>query len=204
MSSLQRVRPIKTELIRLRRRRSLALKVKEVLSERLVVLTSELLARVNEAKALRKRALDSMLALGMRHQYLRALFGASLDYLTSFGGLRVEVEAYTENLLGVKVPVRVLRIREPEIYDALGLSDHKQELEQFLVILSDLLRAESSIRKIAEEIKKTKRKVNALEYIVIPNLTKTIKAISMKFDEKEREEKARLKRIKKLMESRKK
>jgi V/A-type H+-transporting ATPase subunit D len=204
MSSLIRVRPIKTELIKLRRRIRLAYKVKDVLSERLTVLTNELLARINEAKILRKKLYDSLLSCGYKYAVVKSLHAQGINSVVEAGGVSLETDIYTENIMGVKVPITKLFIKDSSFLAKLGLSDYADELSRLLEYLSELSRAESSIRALHNEIKKTKRKVNALDYIIIPQLKSTIKAISMKFDEKEREEKTRLKRVKTILERRRK
>jgi len=61
---------------------------------------------------------------------------------------------------------------------------------------------QSSLELLGREINRTKRIVNALEYLIIPSLQTTIKYLYMKFEERDREEKSRLKRVKVLLEQR--
>lgn len=204
MSSLIRVRPIKTELIKLRRRRQLAYKVKDVLSERLIVLTNELLARTNEAKILRRKLYESLISCGYKFMIIRSMHGQGVNSIIETGGVRIRADTYTENIIGVKVPVIKLFIEDSTPLNKLGLSDYTDEISKLLEYISELSRAESSIRALYNEIRRTKRKVNALDYIIIPQLNATIKAITLKFDEKEREEKTRLKRVKSLLERKRK
>ena len=58
---------------------------------------------------------------------------------------------------------------------------------------------EKSAQMLAEEIEKTRRRVNALEYVQIPTLQETIKSISMKLEENERGNTSRLMKIKDMM-----
>lgn len=203
MISSSRVRPIKTELIRLKKRRQLAIKVKNVLSERLVVLTNELLTRSNEAKIIRRKLYEVLLHTYVKYNFMKSLYGAGIDSVILARIINSKCEFYTENIIGVKVNVVKLHLDGADFLSRIGLSDMKEQLNLLLEYLSELVRIENSIKTLLTEIKKTKRKVNALEYFIIPNLNSTIKAISMKFDEKEREEKTRLKKVKKMLEQRK-
>lgn len=62
-----------------------------------------------------------------------------------------------------------------------------------------LAQVEKTTQLLAEEIEKTRRRVNALEYVQIPTLQETIKSITMKLDENERSNLARLMKIKDMM-----
>ena len=65
--------------------------------------------------------------------------------------------------------------------------------------LYDLAAEEKAIRLMAGEIERTRRRVNALEYVMIPNLAETIRYISMKLDEQERSTLSRLMKIKEIV-----
>lgn len=72
-------------------------------------------------------------------------------------------------------------------------------LQEVLPLMLKLAQAEKTIQLLAEEIEKTRRRVNALEYVQIPTLQETIKSIKMKLDENERSNLARLMKIKDMM-----
>ena len=78
--------------------------------------------------------------------------------------------------------------------------DHTAQLsEEALKSIVELAELQRSFDLLASEINRTKRITNALEYIVIPALQATISYLNMKFEERDREEKARLKRVKVLV-----
>jgi len=68
-----------------------------------------------------------------------------------------------------------------------------------MVKLIKLAQLEKTIRMVGEEIERTRRRVNALEHILIPNLLETIKYIEMKLSERERESLVRLMKIKEII-----
>jgi V/A-type H+-transporting ATPase subunit D len=82
------------------------------------------------------------------------------------------------------------------------LDDASKKMEFALSKIIKLAEIEETVRKLALEVEKTKRRVNALEYIVMPRLTATVKYIRMRLDEMERESFIRLKKIKAVLDAR--
>jgi V/A-type H+-transporting ATPase subunit D len=123
----------------------------------------------------------------------------------------IDLDFTTKNIMGVSVPIMkidnlVRRINERG-YGFLStnakLDDAAKNFEESLSVIVRLAEVEESVRRIAQEVEKTKRRVNALEYIVIPRLKATIKHIEMRMEEIERESFMRLKKIKASLEARK-
>ena len=120
------------------------------------------------------------------------------------------IDFETDNIMGVKIPkMNVEQIKqeiEPSysfIETCSKLDDAQQEFKDLLKKLIDLADLEGSIKSLAVEIEKTKRRVNVLENNLIPKLKSTIKYIEMQLEEREREDFFRRKRIKALMEAKK-
>ena len=82
------------------------------------------------------------------------------------------------------------------------VDDAGKKMELALSKIIKLAEIEETVRKLALEVEKTKRRVNALEYIVIPRLSATVKYIRMRLDEMERESFIRLKKIKAVLDAR--
>lgn len=203
MSSLTRVRPTKIELIRLRRRLVLARKVHRILRERLTILVNEFLIRVREAYRLRLRVNELVYRVYGRAVSLSALYGDDVyRYYSSTLIKSTKVVSGVENIMGVKtrsVVVKDLESVKPLYH---GLDSFRDEARMLFNTIIELGRAEQALMALGSEIERTKRKVNALKYIVIPRLESTINYLRMKFEEREREEKARLKRVKAVLEKR--
>jgi len=116
----------------------------------------------------------------------------------------------TDNVMGVKIPKMNKENIKQEIEPSYSfietcskLDDAQQEFKQLLDKLIELADHEGSIKSLAVEIEKTKRRVNVLENNLIPKLKSTIKYIEMQLEEREREDFFRRKRIKALMEAKK-
>jgi len=198
LSSLLRVRPTKIELIRLRRRLQLARKVHRILRERLTILVNEFLLRSREAYSLRLEASRKLLEFYKRASILYSVYGEKLfQYYSSVIREGSRAIVGEENIAGVKTPT--VRLVEPKtIEDKLypELESLKKESLEILGTLIELGCIEEALRALGVNILRTKRKVNALEYMLIPQIINTIRYLRMKFEEREREEKARLKRVK--------
>ncbi len=207
MPRLVKVRPTKIELIKLRRRLTLSKRIQKIVRDRLSILTMEFLAIARKIVAARQGLIDGSasgfaslsLAAGV-HGYIaleKELAAAERD---------VGITTGSRNVAGVRMPafqlvesgrtVQTIDMVETTSYVDQAARDWEETLRQ-IVRLAELQR---SLDVMGTEINRTKRIVNALEYMVIPELKATIKFLSMKFEERDREEKSRLKRVKVLLQ----
>jgi V/A-type H+-transporting ATPase subunit D len=120
----------------------------------------------------------------------------------------VALEVSSKSVMGVDVPVLDAIYKTSNKGDALsyGYAFTSGDLDRSLLALSDLLpdllrlaQQEKSAQMLASEIEKTRRRVNALEYIIIPNDQDTVRFITMKLDENERGNLTRLMKVKDMM-----
>ncbi|MDR7415041.1 MAG: V-type ATP synthase subunit D [Armatimonadota bacterium] len=122
----------------------------------------------------------------------------------------VLVDIEIRNIWGIKVPeVRVQRIRRSFLERGLSPTavsmrtlESTEAFERVLDAILEVASTELRLRKIGEEIKKTTRRVNALEQVVIPRIRAEIRYINDVLEQRAREDVFRLKRIKKKLESR--
>ncbi|MBE9591982.1 MAG: V-type ATP synthase subunit D [Proteobacteria bacterium] len=210
---LQNVKPTRMELLKLRRRVKLADKGHRLLKEKRDALISEFMVVIKEYKNARKSVEENL--KGAFHNLLMAevLLGSrDLEQISGITLRDIGLDFMTKNIMGVSVPIMkvdnlVRRINERG-YGFLStnakLDDAAKSFEESILLIVKLAEVEESVRRIAEEVEKTKRRVNALEYIVIPRLKATIKHIEMRMEEIERESFLRLKKIKASLEARKK
>ena len=120
----------------------------------------------------------------------------------------VSLEIGHKNIMGVLTPALSFRLRNTDsagVY-SYGLSFTTADLDiavkSFADVLPVMLRlaeVEKACQLMADEIEKTRRRVNALEYMVIPEIQETIKFISMKLDENERSNHVRLMKVKDML-----
>ena len=120
----------------------------------------------------------------------------------------VELDMTFQNVMSVNVPVYQFKTKSDdagEIYPY-GFATTSGELDDAVDALSgifqDMLRLaqiEKTSQLLAEEIEKTRRRVNALEYVKIPQMQEAIKYISMKLDENERSSTIRLMKVKDML-----
>lgn len=117
----------------------------------------------------------------------------------------VELNIYEKNIMSVLVPKMDFRIKEADVSSDIQYSylhssselDHSIErVEGVLPKLLELSEIEKTCQLMADEIEKTRRRVNALEYRMIPQLQETIRYIQMKLEENERSSIVRMMKVK--------
>jgi len=118
----------------------------------------------------------------------------------------VSVDVGAQNLMGVEVPVFEFHVEGSDDICPYGYVATSGELDSSIEALSDVLphlleltQIEKSVSLLAKEIEKTRRTVNALEHVRIPDLQQTVKYIRMKLDENERGNMVRLMKVKDTM-----
>ena len=206
MAKLISVRPTKIELVRLKRRLSLATRVQKIVKDRLSILTIEFLQSARETV----KAKENLVELYSKaYQALSVATGyhglISLEKELAASQKETTVSSGFLNIAGVKmISLEVNEteeaIRGYDYIDTSPLLDHAARLfEESLKASIELAEKQTCMNLLGAEINRAKRITNALEYLIIPSLQFTIKFLNMKFEERDREEKSRLKRVKVIL-----
>ncbi len=206
MPELIKVRPTKIELVKLKRRLSLAKRVQKIVKDRLSILTMEFLQTARDTVEAKRRSLDEFSklykALSIAAGY-HGYMALEKELLATEADPRIA--AGSRNVAGVRIPSLELvgngrKMRRYNLTDTSSWLDRAAQLsEESLRAIAELAELQRSFELVAAEINRTTRISNALEYIVIPSFQVTINYLNMKFEERDREEKARLKRVKVLV-----
>lgn len=121
----------------------------------------------------------------------------------------VEAEVSTKSVMSVEVPSIKIKERKTQDMFPYSFSSVTAELDDGIVTLNgvvakmvELAEVEKTCNMLADEIEKNRRRVNALEYVMIPELEETIKYISMKLEEQERSNVVRLMKVKDMIQNR--
>jgi V/A-type H+-transporting ATPase subunit D len=206
---LKVVRPTKIELIKLRRRLSLASRIQRIIKDRVLILILEFLQIARQTVEIKSqllaefsRAYKALSIAAGYHGYIaleKELIATERD---------LGIAAGSRNVAGVRIPAFELKeaqgvIRGYSLVDTSSWLDQTAQLsEKCLETIVELAELQKGLELLGREISRTKRILNALEYLIIPSLQATIKYLYMKFEERDREEKSRLKRVKVLLERR--
>jgi V/A-type H+-transporting ATPase subunit D len=200
-------RPTKIELIKLRRRLALATRIQKIVKDRVSILILEFLQIARQTVEAKRRLVDEF-AESYRTLSITAGYHGyiALEKELAASERDLGIAAGMRNVGGVRIPAFELKEAEPgvrgySLVDTSSWLDRTAELSQKnLETIVELAELQRSLELLGREINRTKRILNALEYLIIPALAVTIKYLYMKFEERDREEKSRLKRVKVLLE----
>ena len=201
------VKPTRPEYLRLKQQKKLAQKGHKLLKDKRDGLIREFLSVVKEAIELRQK-LDTELPEALR-RYRLAQSQAGADKLANIARsseASVSISSESENIMGVGIANLESNIKgEAFSYGVLGTPyDLDASLIKFKEIMPDLIRLaelEYAARKLAEEIEKTRRRVNSLEHIIIPETDENMDYINTKLEEEARQEKSLLLKVKELIDT---
>ncbi len=208
--SSENVSPTRINLIQTKKTLSLAESGREVLERKRDILLRELRNSIYEAERTREELLA---ALAKAYQSLREANMAKGSETVASVALGSSAEANYlfdyKSIMGVAVPSVEFQ-GESDVKPDYGFANTSVELDksfkQFynvLELIADLARAEGTTFQIANDVRRTQRRVNALNYVLIPRYRKTAKWIEQVLEEKDREEFVRTKIIKRVIKERK-
>ncbi|RKY67659.1 MAG: V-type ATP synthase subunit D [Candidatus Latescibacterota bacterium] len=193
------------ELLRLKKRLDLARRGHKLLKDKQDELMRQLLSLIETLKGLRTKVEKEL--LDVYQSFLTARLWTDeqmLEEALSFPSKVVQLQVEERRIMNLRVPVLKPKLKG-EIY-CYGFAHTPGELDACLKKLDSVLEnmvklseAEKTLQLLADEIEKTRRRVNALEYILIPNLQQTIKYIEMRLEEIDLETLTRLMRVKEII-----
>lgn len=204
-----RVNPTRMELNRLKKRLKMAQRGHKLLKDKRDELIRQFLILVRKNKELREHIEEELSAAFAKFLLARAVMPAeNLEEALMYPTKKLSLEISKQNIMSVFAPKfswveeESGRGEDSSIYPY-GFVDTSAELDISIETLSGILprlmelaEVEKAVQLLAEEIEKTRRRVNALEYVLIPKLVDTSKYITMKLEENERGALTRLMKIK--------
>ncbi len=197
------------ELTRLKRKLATTTRGHKLLKDKRDELMRQFLDLVRENKALREKVEAGIAAANKNFVLARAGMADEVLNVAMMAPMQeVYLETSHRNVMSVDIPVFEYKTRTSDannIYSygyAFTSSDLDDAVKSLADILPDMLRlaeCEKSCQLMAAEIEKTRRRVNALEHVMIPETQENIKYITMKLDESERSTQIRLMKVKDML-----
>ncbi len=198
------IKPTRSELLKLKKQIRLAKSGYNLLKKKRDGLILEFFEILKKAKTLREELVNEYKIALEKMNIARALEG---DLKVKSIAMAIkdipDIKLMTKNIMGVRVPKiesseikKAFMQRGYGIYNSSAIDEATSAYERVVEKIIIAAEVETSMRKLLNEIEKTKRRVNALEFIIIPNLEKIKSFIQFRLEEMERDNIFRLKRIK--------
>lgn len=211
MAGALRVNPTRMELTRLKRRLKTAVRGHKLLKDKRDEMMRRFVLMIRENQRLRLSVEQKLgLALGEFALCRGAMESSMVEQALLYPARTADIEVGISNIMSVKAPTFTIDERAlSETRLSYGLVQTSAQLDAAIAQLADALpelialaQAEKTCDMLADEIEKTRRRVNALEYVMIPQLEETIRMIAMKLEENERGTTTRLMKVKDIMAKR--
>ncbi|MEN2974538.1 MAG: V-type ATP synthase subunit D [Candidatus Caldarchaeales archaeon] len=201
--------PTKLELIKIRRSLAVARNVHRILEDKRDVLINKLNEMIERAEQARVRLYQPLREafISLSKAYM-SLGISTVDSIAAMVPETIEADIHLKTILGIRIPSLEAKLAEPQLIYGfkdtdVNLDDASKRFRDLISSICEAAEIENTIFRLAEELKKTQRLLNALEHIVIPRYEEAIKFISMTIEEREREEFVKLKHVKNVLELRK-
>ena len=209
--ALSQVNPTRMELTRLKRRLTTARRGHKLLKDKRDEMVRRFILLIRENRNLRVSVEAELTrALGKFALARAVMEPEALEEAVLYPARTVKLALGSRNIMSVNVPV--LTVDEGSMSSTVlpyGLASTSAQLDGAIASMAELLpklvrlaEIEKTCNLLADEIEKTRRRVNALEYVMIPGLAQNIRRISMKLEENERGALTRLMKVKEMIAAR--
>lgn len=207
--AVMNVNPTRMQLSKLKKQLNTALRGHKLLKDKRDELMRQFLDLIRETKVLREKV-EEGLDDANRHfvQAAAVMDSKALDAALLAPKQEVYLTAEAKNVMSVNIPRFSSSSRTDDegdifpygfAFTSFELDDAVERVNSLVPDLITLAQNEKSLQLMASEIEKTRRRVNALEHVMIPRYQDTIKYISMKLEENDRSSRARLMKVKDMM-----
>ena len=206
MAVMSDIKPTRMELKKTKARLKTATRGHKLLKDKRDELMRNFLLIVRENKALRQKVEKGLAeAMACMANASRLMSPEILEQSLLCPKQGVEVDIQLKNIMSVNIPEYGFRTRTDAAEDiypygyAMTSGELDESIDRLSEVFRDMLelaRAEKSMQLMAAEIERTRRRVNALEYVMIPQMQDTIRYITMKLEENERSTTTRLMKVK--------
>lgn len=203
------VNPTRMELTRLKGKLKTSIRGHKLLKDKRDELMKQFLDVVREVRQLRSEVEQELMKVHGSFTVASALMsGAAMEQALMYPKQSVELDMTFQNIMSVNVPTYHFKTRTDDSGDIFpyGFANTSGELDSAVEALGQVFQSmlklaqiEKTAQLLAEEIEKTRRRVNALEYVMIPETQEAIRYISMKLDENDRSTTTRLMKVKDML-----
>jgi V/A-type H+-transporting ATPase subunit D len=210
--AILRVNPTRMELTGLKKRLKTAQRGHKLLKDKQDELMKKFIELVKKNKELRENVEKELTQAFKDFLIARAVMSSEvLEEAIMYPTQRISLELETKNIMSVNSPIfKLIKENNEEATSTMypyGFASTSGELDSAIFSLQgvvekliELAQVEKTCQLMANEIEKTRRRVNALEYVMIPQLIETVKYITMKLDENERGNRVRLMKVKDMVQ----
>jgi len=192
MANKLNINPTRQELLKLKTRLKTAIHGHKLLKDKRDGLMKEFMAIIRQAVDVRKE-IETKLSDGFKTFVFASaqMRPEEMKEAVMLPTKKISLQADTKNVMSVNIPK--FTYKEEGDFLSYGLAHTNSDLDKSLQIFNDVLKSmielaqiEHSAKLLSAEIEKTRRRVNALEYVFIPDMEETLKYIRSKLEEQER------------------
>lgn len=202
---LLKINPNRMELLRLKKRLLIAKRGYKLLKDKRDALIQVFVRLAKESNTVREELEEKLLKIYAIFSNASSLISKiTLEESLMFPKAKSRTEVSFKNIMSVNVPQYKFKCEGK--YYSYSLVDTTAELDgalkkyhEILPLMLRVAELDKAITLLANEIEKTRRRVNALEYVLIPDLEETVKFITMKLDEVARSTTSAIMRIKEII-----
>ena len=189
-------KPTRMELSNLKKRRTVAVRGHKMMKDKRDELVRRFIVYARRNQQLRKETEEKLQKAMQSFVLARAMMSTGeIEEALLYPARAIDVERSTQNVLSIPVPKLSLETQDGFVY----LDTAVQSLAEILPLMLELAEVEKATSRLADEIEKTRRRVNALEYVMIPQFDAAIHDIQMKLEENERGNTSRLMKTKEML-----